>query len=69
MSFVDGTNHAPKRCKGCFYRRQSGHGLSTCDLLFLTGIIRGCPPEECEHYSTKARGQKYREQKFIQRMK
>lgn len=68
MSRADNTGHAPKRCHGCFYRRSNGYGLSTCDFLYLTGIMRKCSPEKCEHYTTKTRGKKYREQRFNGRL-
>ena len=46
-----------KRCKGCGHRRpingDKGKGPTICHYLLDTGKVRGCPPEECTHYTTE----------------
>lgn len=50
-----------KSCKGCIYWRFAAHtssrGLKICHYLLDTGEKRGCPSENCAHY-TKAKRRK-----------
>lgn len=46
-----------KRCKGCGHRRpltrNNKSSMRVCHYLLDTGKVRGCPPEECTHYTTE----------------
>ena len=67
MSFKDGSSKIPHNCKGCIYRDSQGD--RTCDYLLITGKIRGCSAEECNHYEPAFTGSQKRAQRVAMRKK
>ena len=67
MGFKDGKPTAPKRCKGCIYRATGND--NACDYFVITGKLRGCSVEECEHFEKAFTGKQRRAQRNAMRKK